>query len=121
MNRERKLSVMAGRASKVVALKKPSNLIPFRGKFPLLEAYQVKPYLEAVQSTDNLEDLSEEFQKITEKGNRIVVLEDGFKQYLSGFGISPSDFDNLSNSEKSDKLINWMAHDCIDFSQLTIK
>ena len=48
MNRERKLSVMAGRASKVVALKKPSNLIPFRGKFPLLEAYQVKPYLEAV-------------------------------------------------------------------------
>lgn len=119
--RERKLSVIGGRASKVVALKKPSQLIPFRGDFPLLEQYEVKPYLEAIQSSENIEDLSERFQKVTELGNRIVLLEDGFVRYLSGFNISPDDFMKLSNSDKSDKLMSWLNHDCIDFSQLKIK
>lgn len=121
MNRERLVSVMGGRASKVVALKKPSKLIPFKGNFPLIEPYQEQEYYEAIQSTERMEDLSKEFQEITEKGNRIVVLENGFKEYLSGFNISPEDFLKLSNSEKSDKLISWLNHDCIDFSQLTIK
>lgn len=119
--RERKLSVIGGRASKVVALKKPSQLIPFRGNFPLLEQYEIKPYLEAVQSSENIEDLSERFQKVTELGNRIVLLEDGFVRYLAGFNISPDDFMKLSNSDKSDKLMSWLNHDCIDFSQLKIK
>ena len=119
--RERKLSVMGGRASKVVALKKPSNLIPFKGNFPLLEQYEIKPYLEAIQSTENIEDLSERFQKITELGNRIVLLEEGFIGYLAGFNISPDDFSKMSNSDKSDKLISWLNHDCIDFSQLKIQ
>lgn len=121
MNRERKLSVMGGRASKYVTLKKPSQIIPFKGKFPLIEPYQEKAYYDAIQSTDNLEDLSKEFQEATEKGNRIAILEDGFKQYLAGFNLTPSEFLKLSNSDKSDKLMNWLERDCIDFSQLTIK
>lgn len=121
MKRERMVSVMGGRASKVVTLKKPSSLIPFKGKFPLIEPYQEQAYFKAIQSTEKLEDLSEEFQKATERGNRIVLLEDGFKQYLAGFNITPASFAKLSNSDKSDKLMNWLNHDCIDFSQLTIK
>lgn len=120
MNRERKLSVLAGRASKVIGLKRPSELIPFRGNFPLLEPHQINSYYEAVRSTDDIEDLSEEFQKATESGNRIVLLEDGFKQYLSRYGITVDKFINMSNSDKSDKLIDWMNRDCIDFSQLKI-
>lgn len=121
MSREIKLSVLAGRASKVIDLKKPSNLIPFKGNFPLLEPYQVQEYFKAIKTTDSLGDLPEDFQRATERGNRIVVLEDGFKSYLAKLGISPSDFQKLSNSEKSNKLIAWMSRDCIDFSQLTIK
>lgn len=121
MERERMVSVMGGRASKVVTLKKPSALIPFKGKFPLLEPYQEQAYYKAIQGTNNLEDLSKEFQDITEKGNRIVILENGFKEYLAGFNINPEQFQKLNNSDKSDKLMNWLNHDCIDFSQLTIK
>lgn len=121
MNRERLVSVMGGRASKVVSLKKPSRLIPFRGNFPLIQPYQEQEYLEAIQSTENLEDLSEEFQEVTEKGNRIVLLEEGFQRYLSDLNITPERFLKMSNSEKSDKLLSWLNHDCIDFSQLTIK
>ena len=111
MNRERKLSVIGGRASKYVTLKKPSQIIPFKGKFPLVEPYQEQAYYDAIQSTDNLEDLSKEFQEATEKG----------KQYLAGFNLTPSEFLKMSNSDKSDKLMNWLERDCIDFSQLTIK
>lgn len=115
------VSVMGGRASKYVTLKKPSQIIPFKGKFPLIEPYQTQAYYEAIQSTDKLEDLSEEFQDVTEKGNRIALLEQGFIEYLAGFNITVESFLKLNNSEKSDKLINWLNHDCIDFSQLTIK
>lgn len=121
MERERLVSIVGGRAVKYVGLKKPSQIIPFKGKFPLLEPYQIALYNEAIQSTEKIEDLSEEFQKVTEKGNRIAILEEGFKKYLSEYNITVDDFMKLSNSDKSDKLMNWLNRDCIDFSQLTIK
>ena len=91
MERERLVSIVGGRAVKYVGLKKPSQIIPFKGKFPLLEPYQ------------------------------IALLEEGFKKYLSEYNITVDDFMKLSNSDKSDKLMNWLNRDCIDFSQLTIK
>ena len=121
MNRERLVSVVGGRASKYVMLKKPSQLIPFRGKFPLLEPYQNEAFHKAIQETENIEDLSQEFQDIVMKGSRIALLEEGFQRYLFKNGLQPSDFLKLKNSDKSDYLMNWMNEDCIDFSQLTIK
>lgn len=121
MSRDRNVSILAGRASRVVGLKKPSDLIPFKGNFPLLKPYQMSDYFDAVRSTNKLEDLSVEFQEATIKGNRIVVLEEGFRDYLLENGITLDSFQILSNSEKSNKLISWMSRDCIDVSQLTIK
>ena len=121
MKRERLVSVVGGRAVKYVGLKKPSQIIPFRGNFPLLEPYQIALYNEAIQNTEKLEDLSEEFQKATEKGNRIALLEEGFQRYLESYNISVDAFMKMKNTDKSDKLMNWLNHDCIDFSQLTIK
>lgn len=121
MERERLASIVGGRASKYVDLKKPSELIPFRGRFPLLEPYQVPLYKKAIRDTKYVEELSEEFQKVTEKGNRIALLEEGFLDYLTDYNISKGDFLKMNNSEKSNKLINWLNKDCIDFTQLTIK
>lgn len=121
MNRERLVSVVAGRANKFVSLKKPSELIPFKGKFPLLEPYQSEKFHKAIEGTEKLEDLSKEYQDIVMKGNRIALLEEGFQKYLSKNGMQISDFKKLSNSDKSNYLINWMNEDCIDYSQLTIK
>lgn len=121
MERERLVSVVGGRAVKYVGLKKPSQIIPFKGNFPLLEPYQIDLYNEAIQNTEKLEDLSDEFQKATEKGNRIALLEEGFQRYLESYNISVDAFMKMKNTDKSDKLMNWLNHDCIDFSQLTIK
>jgi len=121
MLRERFVSIMGGRASKYVTLKKPSQIIPFKGKFPLLQPYQRQAYFDAIQGTKKFEDLSKEFQEITEKGNRIGLLEEGFKMYLPSYNITVDNFLKMKNTEKSDKLIDWLNKDCIDFSQLKIK
>lgn len=121
MNKERLVSVVAGRANKVVGLKKPSEIIPFKGKFPLLEPWQTEVFHKAIQETTNIEDLPEDIQNIVMKGSRIVIMEEGFQRYLNENGLQKSDFLKLSNSEKSNYLVNWMNRDCIDYSQLTIK
>lgn len=120
MNKERLVSVVGGRANKVVSLSRPSELIPFKGKFPLLEPYQEKSFHEAVEKTMYIDELPPDIQSIVMKGNRIVLLEQGFQKYLSEMGLEVSDFLKLSNSEKSDYLLNWMNKDCIDYNQLKI-
>lgn len=121
MSKERLVSIVGGRASLYVALKTPSNIIPFKGDFPLLKPIYEDEYREAIRNTMYVEDLSEEFQKIVSKGNRIALMEEGFKEFLRDNGISTDNFLKLKNSEKSDLLINWMNKDCIDFTQLNIK
>lgn len=120
MNRERMLSVMAGRASRVVTLKRPSDLIPFKGDFPILKIYDQKKYFELIKSTNDINDLPEKFKQIVERGNQIVIFDEDFADYLFKHGLSRNDFQQLSNSEKSDWLINWMSYSGIDFKRLTI-
>lgn len=121
MSKERLVSVVGGRANRVVSLAKPSELIPFKGKFPLLEPWQAESFHKAIEETMYIDDLPEDIQSIVMKGNRIVLLEQGFQKYLSEVGLKVSDFLKLSNSEKSNYLIQWMNKDCIDFDQLKIK
>ncbi|MEG1860855.1 MAG: hypothetical protein RR206_04105 [Bacteroidaceae bacterium] len=121
MERERLVSVVAGRALYYIDLEVPSKIIPFRGDFPLIKEYQIDDYIKEIESTQFLEDLREEFASKTVKAYRIALLEDGFKRYLKSYNITTSDFLKMSNSDKSDKLLEWMNKDCIDFTSLTIK
>lgn len=120
MSKERLVSVVGGRANRVVSLSKPSELIPFKGKFPLLEPYQEESFHKAIEETMYIEELPEDIQNTVMKGNKIVLLEQGFQKYLSENGLAVSDFLKLSNSEKSNYLIQWMNKDCIDYNQLKI-
>lgn len=119
--RNRLLSVIGGTAKKYIFSDRPSKLIPFRGEFPLCPIYYQNDYLKAIGNNEFIEDISPEFQELTEKGNLMGLYEDGFKNFLNSFGLSPSDFLKLSNTKKSDYLVMWMEKDGIDISSLTIK
>lgn len=119
--RDRLVSVIGARASRYVDKKKPSELIPFKGKFPLLESYQIEDYYNEIQNKMYIDDMSPEFQKATISGNRIGLFEESFIDYLKKFNITKEVFLKMNNSDKSDKLVNWLAEENIDFSQLTIK
>lgn len=118
--REKLLSVIGARASKFVNKEVPSELIPFKGNFPLLPSYKSEEFYEAIRNNQFLEDISEDLQNIIIKGNRIAIMHEGFENYLLDRGFSKYDFIKMKNSEKSNFLIDWMNISCINFSQLKI-
>lgn len=107
-------------AKDYVLRKKPSELIPFRGKFPLLKNYEYEHYISEMDVTPFVKDLSPQFQEATNKGFQIYTMEKSFEKYLSDIKISVEDFKKLGNKEKADNLISWMNKSCLDFSSLDI-
>lgn len=115
------VSIVGGRGLKYVFDKKPSKIIPFKGNFPLVPNYERIEYLQYIQNTQFLKDLPENIQSVVMKSDKMFLLENGFLEYLRERGINEETFLSFSNSEKSNKLLDWMNLDCIDFNQLNIK
>jgi len=101
--------------------KKPSELIPFKGDFPLMKNFEYPHLIEDMDKTMLLSDLKPEYQEAIRKGFQIYLLENGFKEYLENDGTELSKFLSLDNSNKSTKLIDFLNKNCIDFTSLTIK
>lgn len=113
-------SVVGGAASRYIDRKRPSELIPFRGEFPMLNELDARKFRKAIQNTLTLDELSPMFQKVATEGQRIAIMESGFRDYLLDRAITPEDFVKLSNSEKSDYLLDWMNTNSISVESLKI-
>lgn len=121
ITREMLCSVVGGRALQYVRLSKPSDIIPFKGSFPLLDAADYALFRKAIEETELLTDLSVKWQKIAEKGNLIAILEEGFKSYINNeTAYTVEEFKALSNAEKSNILVAWMNRDGIDVSKFKV-
>lgn len=119
--RERLVSVIGGRADNYVTLEKPSNIIPFKGDFPILKIWDRKEYNEVMGSTKWLEDLPLKFQKIVIQGNAIALYEQGFKKFLKENRIEVDDFLKLDKEKKADWFLKWLNKDCLEITILNIK
>ena len=120
-NSDKIVSVVAGKADNYVRSKKPSEIIPFRGKFPLLEYMDYDEWSKAIGTTKYLEDLPEKWQRVALLGARVSDFEESFKRYLLEYGLSEDDFLKLENTEKSDKLVDWMERERISWEMLHLK
>ena len=60
------------------------------------------------------------FQKVATEGQRIALMEQGFKEYLAKRAVTPADFVKLSNADKSDYLLDWMNTNSISVEALKI-
>ena len=118
--RNRLLSVVGERAFKYAFLKKPSEIIPFKGDFPLLPSFKMEEFSNLIKEKQYVEEAPMEYQIAIARGNKIAVLELGFKTYLQDNGISIEDFKKLENNQKSDFLIKWMDENCVGIKQLNI-
>lgn len=116
--RERLVSVLAGRAIPYLNLKKPSELIPFVGEFPILGAYDFKVYVEEVEKKTTLEQLTPEDQRITLLGNKIALMEKSFKEHLKKNEIN---FSNIDSKSKTKHLKEWLEKDGLSLDDLKIK
>lgn len=110
-----------GTCAKDFVLRKiPSEVIPFSGTFPLLKNYEYEFYIEEMDKTMFVDDLSERFKDVTLKAFQIYQMDKDFKSYLEENRIDLENFKALSNSKKADTLINWLDKNCLDFTSLKI-
>lgn len=114
------LSIQGGRASRYLFEEKPSELIPFKGEFPILEDYQKTSFYKEIQSHMYLDECPEWVQNAVLKGDSIWAMDNGFRIYLQEEGVETS-FMKMKASEKSTILVKWMNANSLSLERLKIQ
>ena len=113
------LSRAAGEASPYIRSKKPSEYIPFKGHFPLLDESLNDEWWKWINSTDTLQDCPEWMQQVIFGGQRIARMEKAFIEYLQQVGVY-EEFLKMSSSEKSTWLVRFLNANSMDIEALQI-
>ena len=114
------VSIFAGKANHYIREKQPSELIPFKGKFPILPEYKSKEYNDAIFNTEYLEDCPDWVQDVVLKGERVYNIIEGFKEYLRNNNIPIEDFKKKNNSDKATELIRFFNANSLTLDSLVI-
>lgn len=114
------VSIAAAQANLFIKYNKPSDIIPFKGKFPLLENYKIEDYNKIIFNTQFVEDCPDWVQDILLKGQRMYLIDSNFRNYLKDNGISIDEFHKKSNSDKADELIRFLNANSLSISSLKI-
>lgn len=112
------VSIAAAQASRYIKLKRPSNLIPFIGNFPLLEENKYDDYDEVIYKTQYVEDCPEWVQNLIIKGQQMFLVDKAFEDYLLKKEIKPSDFLTKKNSDKATELIKFLEENSLTLNSL---
>ena len=114
------LSKIAGLVQPYIREKKPSEYVPFKGQFPLLEPNQYEDYQKEIEGKMWLEDCSDWVQDIILKGEQIAIIDRGFVKFLRD-NNKYTDFISMKSSEKADELIRYMNANCMELSAIRIQ
>ena len=78
--------------------KHPSQLLPFKGKFPILNPSQMDLFRDACAGKTYMDEMPNWAQQAIIKAQRIATIERSFQEYLIGRGILPKLRRGLSSS-----------------------
>ena len=120
METKRNLSHVGG-GLRMMSVKRPSALIPFKGNLPVLKESEIKEYYELAQNNMYLEDLTDEQQAKFVKGFDMYCMENGFMDYLSNKSITTKEYTAMPDTDKNTILTQWLDASCIDEVRLTIR
>ena len=113
------ISKVACNAPKFLFQDKQSGYIPFKGKFPIVEKYQIGKWEEEFKNHLFVEECSEWFQETVAKSRRMEAIENGFIEYLKEIGEFDQFF-KLKDAEKADLLVKYMDKNSMDIASLKI-
>lgn len=113
------LSRAAGEASAYIRVDKPSSLVPFKGKFPLLDPSLNDEYWKNIDSHEFVEDCPEWMQSIIFNGQKIARIDKSFKEYLENVGIY-EEFLKMKSADKSTWLVRFLNANSMDIEALQI-
>jgi hypothetical protein len=114
------LSIQGGRSAEYCFKKIPSEFIPFKGEFPIVENYRFNLLYQQIRDHRYLDECDLWVQDAIIKADRIFLMEKRFKEYLEKQGKLDT-FQELSNPEKATLLVKFMDSDCLGWDSLTIK
>lgn len=116
---EKRVFVLGNKVLGIVSAKKPSELIPFKGKFPLLSPALEQDYYDEVASTKTIDQVPEWVQNIIYKALKIQAIENGFKEFLKYNGIWDK-FLKMDSSEKATELVRFLNANSMTTEHLEI-
>lgn len=113
------LSQQAGRVTAYIFEEKPSDLMPFKGDFPIVPDWRTEEFYKQIHSHMYLEECPEWVQTAVIRGEKIYTMEKYFRQYLKDNKIENS-FDDMSSSDKATHLVKFLDANCLGLERLRV-
>lgn len=121
MNNSTKLvSSIASRAESFVYRDKPSDLVPFKGEFPIVPIWRREEFHKTVRSTMWINECPSWIQKALLQGDEICRIHEGFESWLDETGIGEKGFKKMSAADKSTELIRYLNANSLGLEHLNI-
>ncbi len=96
----------------------PSNIVPFRGKFPLVPEVASREYNRYIASSLYVDECPLWVQKVLYNGLQIRAIDRGFREYLDENKIT--DFVEKSPKEKTEILMKFLDSHSMTLEYLDI-
>lgn len=103
----------------IVEEKRPSEFVPFKGEFPLLNFALRDIYYKYIASDKMLDECPIWVQDIVNKGLKIKAIDNNFRKYLKFNGIF-KDFKKMANNKKAEELTRFMNANSMTYEYLNI-
>ena len=103
----------------IIKAKHPSQLLPFKGKFPLVNPGQETMFDAGCDGKTYLEECPDWIQQILIKAQRIKDIEEGFFKYLKNNGLDKKYY-NMSGKEKAFEIKRFFDSTSLDINDLII-
>lgn len=104
----------------VVMSKKPSNILPFKGDLPLVEPWQEDLFREGTVGRTYLDECEPWIQIALISGQRIVDIENSFREYLNQNGIVAEYF-SMDGKKKAAEILRFLNANSLTVDDLVIQ
>ena len=113
-------SVRIGKVHHILTLKHPSEILPFKGNFPLVPEIKYEFFLNQTKKSHYYEELSDEVKKITQKAEKIVFFHNSFKKFLQEEEYGIKGFKLLTSEAQQQLFYKWLFKNKLDVGILHI-
>ena len=100
--------------------RRPSQLLPFKGNFPILNPAQMDLFRAACENKTYMDEIPDWAQQAIIKAQRIADVENGFKEYLNSRGILAK-YMRWGGEKKAEEIKRFFNTTCLDIDDLIIK
>lgn len=114
-------SIRIGKINSILTLKTPSEILPFKGHFPLVPENEYEFFLKQTLTSHLFEGLPDKIKLITKKAEKIVFFHNSFKKHLiENEELGTKGLKLLSVKEQEDVFYRWLFKNKIDIGILDI-